>query len=255
ICYPIKDNKGEATSMAECYRDMTEVVKIREELYESERSRVMESFAAGVAHEVRNPLAVIQSNAQLCLDQVGEKDNDLKEGLEAIIKSVQTANRVIKGLMNFARPQEVEFERQSVGPILKEGLDLIKGRARKQSVGLKIIILSRPPKIIVDKKRFLQAYLNFLLNSLDAMPKGGKIEVSVKNNRKEKKMEILIKDTGEGISEEIIPRVFQPFYSTKKEGLGLGLPIAEGIIRSHGGEVVFKSCRGKGSEVRIELPV
>lgn len=252
-CYPLKDVKGEVTGVAECYRDMTEITRVKEELYESERGRVMESFAAGIAHEVRNPLAVIQSSAQFCLSEAAVNGN-LRESLEAIVKSVGVANRVVNGLLNFAKPQEVFFQRQRLKPILEEGLRLAKGRAKGQKVRVKKSIANLPP-LILDKARFLQAYMNFLLNALDAMPQGGRLSVGAHYDRRSRRIAILIQDTGEGVPTEMVHKIFQPFYTTKKEGLGLGLPIAEGIIRSHGGQVAFKSWPGKGSEVRINLPM
>lgn len=252
-CYPLRDTSGAVTGVAESYHDMTEVARMEERLYESERVRVMQPLAAGIAHEVRNPLAVIQSTAQYCMGESGNRE--LKEGLQAILASTASANRVVQDLLDFAKPQEVNFKRQSLKPILQEGLALMKGRAKDQKVTLSLSAPRNLPVLIIDKDRFLQAIINFLINSLDAMPAGGRLTVEARGRRSDQTVEVVIRDTGEGVPEEVVHRVFQPFFSTKNNGVGLGLSIAEGIIRSHGGQVRFKSWAGKGSEVTIKLPM
>lgn len=253
--YPLKGPEGKVTGIAECYKDITDVKQIEEELFESERTRVMEPLAAGIAHEVRNPLAIIRSTAQYCLGEIG-KNADLEESLSSIIRSAESANRVISDFLDFARPQSVDFKWQSLRPLLEEGLRLIKGRAKGQKVRVIKSIGGNIPNLMLDKRRFLQAIMNFLINSLDAMPEGGRLEIEARrqNHRgNHRACEVVIRDSGKGVPEEMVSELFKPFYSTKKEGVGLGLPIAEGIIRAHGGRVQFRSWEGKGSEVHIFL--
>lgn len=253
-CYPLKDASGRVTAIAEGYRDMTETIHLEEELYQSERNRLVESLAAGVAHEVRNPLAIIQSTAQYCLGQVDE-NRELKESFETIIRSSQVANRVVGSLLDFSRPSEVAFKRQPIKPLLDGALRLIRGRAKSQKVRIVRFIAKNMPPLLIDDKRLSQALVNFFVNSLDAMANGGTLTLVGQRNHGKRGCVISIKDTGGGIPEEVVSRIFQPFYSTKKGGIGLGLPIAEAIIRSHDGRVSFKSLKGKGSEVVIELPL
>lgn len=258
INYPIRDSSGKpgsrkVTSVAESYRDITEVKRVEERLYESERNRVMEPLAAGIAHEIRNPLAIIRSSAQYCLGEVKE-NRDLSESLQTILKSADTANRVITDFLSFSRPHEYDFRVQPLKPILQEAIRLIHGRAKGQRVRIRCEIARQIPSLRIDKKRFLQALMNFFVNSLDVMPRGGKLSVKCQPIRAERSVELLIHDTGTGIPKEMVSRVFQPFFSTKRDGVGLGLPIAEGIIRSHGGRIRFRSWPSQGSEVRVEIP-
>lgn len=252
-CYPLKDASGKVTGIAESYKDTTEMVQVEDELHQSERNRMVESLAAGVAHEVRNPLAVIRSTAQYCLGEVGE-NQDLKESLQAIMKSSETANKVVSSLLDFSRPKEVQYKRQGLRPLLEKAIGLVKGRAATQKVRLQRSIPGRLPSLVLDRSRFYQAILNLFINSLDAMPRGGTLGVEVRYRPGNSKVTVFIRDSGTGIPEEMVPKIFQPFYTTKKDGVGLGLPIAEGIIRAHGGKVRFRSWSGKGTEVRIELP-
>lgn len=253
-CYPLRSKTDAVMGIAESYRDVTDVKRIEEALYESERRRVMEPLAAGVAHEVRNPLAIIRSTAQYCLGEVDD-NKDLVESLQTIIKSAETANRVVSDLVDFARPEAVNFERQSLEPIIREGLRLVHGRAKTQKVKTAASIARNLPPLFLDKKRFLQAYMNFLVNALDAMPNGGRLRVEVRPDNSRRGVRLIVHDSGKGIAEEVLSKILQPFYSTKKEGVGLGLPIAEGIVRSHGGKVAFKSRERVGTEVMILLPV
>lgn len=252
-CYPLKDSTGKVTSIVESYRDITDTIHMEEELYQSERNRLVESLAAGVAHEVRNPLAVIQSTAQYCLGEIGQ-NKELEESLQAIIKSSQVANNVVSTLLDFSKPSEINFKQQSIKPLLKQALQLVKGRAKSQKVKIVQSFSKTFPKLTLDEKQINQALINFFINALDAMPKGGILRVEGSYHPRIKKCVISIKDTGQGVPEEMVPKIFHSFYSTKKGGIGLGLPIAEGIIRSHGGKVSFKSWEGRGSEVKIELP-
>lgn len=252
-CYPLRDQSGNVTGVAEFYRDLSESIQTKEELIESERGRITELLAAGIAHEVRNPLAIIQANAQFCLD-TPDKNEAFQESIESILSSAKEANRVIQGLLDFAKPQEIHFERQSLQPILEEGLSLVRARVQQQHVKLKVSVPRRLKLLLLDRKRLIQAILNYLFNALDAMPEGGVLRVSARCCHQEQMVEIMIQDTGKGVPEELIPKLFQPFYTTKKGGVGLGFSVAEGIIRSHGGKVLFKSLEGKGSCVQLQLP-
>ena len=242
------------TSIAESYNDITEVRRIQEELYESERSRIMKPLAAGIAHEIRNPLAIIRSSAQYCLGEIKGR-RALEESLQAIVKSADTANRVITDFLDFSRPHEYDFRVQSLRPILDEVIRLIRGRAKDQRVRIHRKIAIRFPPLRIDKKRFMQALVNFLINSLDAMPFGGRLDLECGLDHSKHGACLTIRDTGTGLPDEMVSKVFQPFFSTKKHGVGLGLPIAEGIIRAHGGRVAFHSRAGKGSEVALTLPL
>ncbi|MBI4356922.1 MAG: PAS domain-containing protein [Gammaproteobacteria bacterium] len=252
-CYPAKDGSGNVTGVAEFYHDLTEIMRIKEELVEAERGRITAALAAGIAHEVRNPLAIIQSNAQYCFS-TNDNNEDLQESITAILSGAEAANRVIQGLLDFAKPQQIHFELRPLKPILEEALSLIRGRAKQQQVRFETEISKKLHHCVLDQKRLLQAIVNYFLNALDAMPEGGTLKVSAHSHRKAQTVEVFIEDTGKGVPEELIPKLFQPFYSTKKGGMGLGFSIAEGIIRSHGGKVFFKSWEGKGSRVEFSLP-
>ena len=253
-CVPIKDANGRVTGIAESYRDLTHVTRLQEELYESERNRVVIPLAAGVAHEIRNPLAVIRSTAQYSMEK-GVSPDEVRENLGVILQNTDRANRVIGELLDFARPQRVDFKHQPLKAVLEEGVRLIKPRAARQKVAVSLSVPDRLPRLVLDKHRFLQAWFNLLVNSLDAMPRGGRMEVSVGLDRKAEEVTVTLADTGVGVPEEMVSRIFQPFFTTRKEGVGLGLPIADGIIRSHGGKIMFKSRAPRGTEVSILLPL
>jgi signal transduction histidine kinase len=254
VCHPLKNKEGNTVGVAESYRDVTELQHVQEELYESERTRSIQPLAAGIAHEIRNPLAVIQSTAQYIQGRVKD-DEDVNESLEAILKSAEDANRVISELINFAKPSDMSLKQEPLSSVLEESIKLIRGRAKQCRVVLDQYIPNNLPKLFLDRKRFQQAIINFFVNSLDVMPDGGRLDLQARHNRLEQSCEIAIRDTGPGVPEEVVSKLFQPFYSTKKNGVGLGLAIAEGIIRDHGGKVTFRSKLGEESEVLISVPI
>lgn len=253
-CHPLVDEKNKVMAIAESYRDITEVLRIEEELYESERSRVMKPLAAGVAHEIRNPLAVIRAEAQYGI-QEADTAFELREILKRIIKSAESANNVVSDLLDFAQPQDVKLKLQALKPVLERAISLIKAPAAAQKVRISRSLSTKLPKLVIDDKRFIHSISQFLTNALEAMPRGGKLSIVATSNKTKENVTISIKDTGNGVPEEVVSNLFHPFYSTKKDGVGLGLPIAEGIIRSHGGRVHFSSWPGKGTEVSISLPL
>lgn len=254
-CYPLKGPDGRTMAIAESYRNVTALVDMQEKLYESERNRVIEPLAAGIAHEIRNPLTIIRSTAQYCLGEVPANHDDLSLSLRSIIKSVDVADSVIEDLLDFSRPQTICFEIQALTPLLKEGLRLIRSRALSQHVRIRRVIPKQLPKIRLDRKRFLQAYMNFLINALDAMPAGGELVVAAHWQAKQGTVHLSICDTGAGFPEELVEKPLRPFYTTKKGGVGLGLSIGDAIIRSHEGRIHFKGLKGKGGEIAIELPL
>lgn len=254
LTYPLRDPSGAVYAVVLFCRDISRTLEVEAELYESERARVLGSLAAGIAHEIRNPLAIISSTAQYCKSEL-PPGMVLQEEMDTIMRSSDHANSVINALMDYARPREVQFEVVQIDDILDQGLSLVKNRCKKGKVEIKKTIEHRLPKLKIDRQRFLQAYINILLNSLDAMPDGGTLYINAHRSMRAKVIELEIRDTGKGVPKELVGRVFQPFFSTRKEGVGLGLPLAEEIIRAHGGKLTFSGAEGKGAVVRIEIPI
>lgn len=253
LTYPLIDVSGKVHAVVMFCRDITHALKVEAELYESERVRILGSLAAGVAHEVRNPLAIISSTAQYCKTEL-PGDSSVQGDLDTIIKASLQANSVIGAMMDFARPRDVCFEIIPIDRILDEGLNLVKNRCKKAGIKITTSFERKLPHLKLDRQAFLQAYVNILLNSIDSMGDGGDLRVDARMSKGGRRVEIEITDTGKGVPCEIVGRVFQPFYSTKKDGIGLGLPLAEEIVRAHGGKLTFSGTEGKGAVAKITLP-
>ncbi|MBI3266278.1 MAG: PAS domain-containing protein [Chlamydiae bacterium] len=258
-CYPLFDEGREVTGIAEYYRDSTNLMKLTKELYESERARVMEGFASGLSHQIRQPLTIIRSSTQYILDkfQKEHRGDDFEETMETTLQNADLINEVLTDFSSFTRPNEYKMVKVSLPTLLERGLRLVRAKVNEMKIDVIKEWSPDSPKIIADEKIFLQAYLNLLINSIESVSSGGKIWIKcyVGENLKPPKAFVMIKDNGKGIPKELISKITQPFFTTKEGGMGLGLPIAESIIHSHGGELHFESEEGFGTKVVIELPL
>lgn len=259
ICYPLTDEKGKVTAIAEYYRDSSEILHLSQELYESERARVMEPLAAGLAHQIRQPLTIIRAATQYASETFHKEllSDDFQETMKSIIQNADVINEVLMDLLSFSKPSQYQMKKGSLSKLLERGLQLVQQQIKEKKI---VVVREWPrnfPDFLMDEKLFLQAYLNLLMNSLEAMPHGGRLTVraSHEEDKIPSQIRIVIEDTGKGISKELVSKLFQPFFSTKEGGVGLGLSVAEGIIRSHGGQIRFESFENKGTKVMIELPI
>lgn len=252
--FPLKDQGGRIIQVIEHTRDISEVKRLQNQLLQSEKMAAIGSLATGIAHELRNPLAIMTSAAQYCLTQIGP-DETLRENLNIIINSAQSANRVVKELLDFAKPSEPRFKPASITEIIHEACSLIKSRRLKQKVGININCNPDLPKIGVSREHLEQALVNFLVNSLDAMEEGGDLTINAERLPGGRFITIRIIDTGCGIPKGYLSQAFDPFFTTKKSGIGLGMSVGRRIVESHGGRVSLESTVGKGTTVTINLPI
>ena len=217
----------------------------------SERLASLGRLASGVAHEIRNPLSAIKGFAQYFRDkfQTGSEDRSYAD---IMIQEAERLNRVIDGLLDFARPRELDARPHPLSQILERPLQLIRTDLDRKGISLTTSI----PEVLVraDPDQMTQAFLNIFLNSIDAMEEGGELRVAATMRPEEGRAEIRIADNGTGISPEDLPRIFDPFFSTKKKGTGLGLAITAKIIEAHQGDISVESRRGKGTTFKIYLP-
>lgn len=215
----------------------------------SERLIAVGELATGIAHEIRNPMGIIKTISQTLQE---ENDNEsLLEGLEIIVNEIDRANRVIDGILNFAKPTENEMKKISLNELLQEVLMITDKYVDKQNVGIDLY-LENEISIIADKEKLLQVFINLIFNATQAMEKGGKITITT--DQRDKGVNISFKDTGIGIKKEDIKKIFNPFFTTKEKGVGLGLSVSDRIIQDHGGYTIIDSIEGQGTQVDIYLP-
>jgi PAS domain S-box-containing protein len=236
------------------------------------------ALAAGVAHEIRNPLAGIGASAQILARRLASGDPRASFAT-LIVEEVARLDRIVDSLLQFARPATPKLARQSLLPALEKAITLMQEPAVRQKVALVADRAERVPEIYVDADQILQVVVNVVKNAIQAMPEGGEIRVSMGPRRKrlversalgrrasdhlesarpipeQEVIEIRVQDNGPGIPAATLARVFDPFFTTRAQGSGLGLSICQTIVREHGGVIAIESTVGQGTTVTIDLPV
>jgi len=252
--FPIKGEDNNVIQVIEYIKDITDVVELEDQLLYSERLAGVGKLAAGIAHEIRNPLSNIKAAAQLCLKKY-ELDKKIRKHLKIILKSSEKVNKVTRDLLNLAKPRDVSFKIGSADKVINSTCDLVNARCLKQHVRLTKRLQRGLPKIFLDEKLLEETFLNFVLNALDAMPKGGRLTITAYYDHDAEEILISFVDSGCGISEDNLNRIFDPFFTTKREGTGLGLSLALQIIELHKGKIHIESKPDYGTEVTVRLPV
>ena len=233
-------------------KDLTRIRALELEIKQKEKLAAVGILAAGVAHEVRNPLSSIKGYATY-FSSLFDSQSDNKKAANIMAEEVDRVNRVISELLEFARPIELELKKTRIFELVDKALRLIKYEA--DPAGIKIISSVEPqlPDVEVDKDRLIQVLLNIFINAIQAMPSGGTLTVNVK--ARENMLQFEISDTGNGISPQDQANIFNPYFTTKKRGTGLGLAIAFKIIESHGGTITIESLKNKGTTFVISIPL
>jgi two-component system, NtrC family, sensor histidine kinase HydH len=250
---PLKDEAGREMGSVLLLRDLREIRDLQEKVRRSERLASLGRLAAGVAHEIRNPLSSIRGFAQFFQNRFKGQEKE-QEYASVMVREVDRLNRVITELLDFARPKEPHRELHSAGEILEQTLKLLESELAKKNIAVEKNLGASLPRILVDRDQLSQAFLNLLLNALESMEGAGKIRISMESGGAEV-LAISISDTGRGIPKEDLERVFEPFFSTKRKGTGLGLAIVHQIVESHKGEIQVESREGQGATFRITLPI
>lgn len=225
-------------------------------MYRADKLAVIGQLAAGAAHEIRNPLTSIRSIIQYVEPEV--KNPEKRKMISNAITEVDRINEIIKGLLSFSRLSDANMEPFDLKELLHQTISLISSTTFARNITTAISFQTRQSIITADAGQLKQVFLNIVLNAVEAICEEGSISISVKEFREEGRADffiISIKDTGTGITQENIDKVFDPFYTTKAEGTGLGLSISYGIVHKHQGELEIQSQPGKGTEVIIKLPV
>ena len=251
---PLKDDMGQSIGSVLLLRDLREIRDLQEKVRRGERLAALGRLAAGVAHEIRNPLSSIRGFAQYFRNRFKDREEEL-EYASIMVKEVDRLNRVITELLDFARPKEPHREPHSLENIFDQSLRLLQPELAKKQVEVERKFEPHLPLVRVDRDQISQAILNLLLNSLESIDVGGKIRIGLEKRDSFPLLQLAISDTGRGIPREDLGRVFEPFFSTKRKGTGLGLAIVHQIVESHGGEIQVESKEGEGTTFRIILPV
>lgn len=237
------------------YRRVLERRKLEEQLHQAEKLASLGEMVAAVSHEIKNPLGIIQSTAEMLEKKV--KTFDPQNRLASIILAESNRlNRIVTEFLDFARPQTPRFVKCDVNKIIENNLSFLESELVRTNISVERNFVAGEAVIDGDPDLLYRALLNIFVNALQAMPEGGRLAVGVRfTGRSLEGLEISISDTGAGISPEDAAKVFEPFFTTKNKGSGLGLAIVKNIIEGHGGTVRIESQTPQGSAFIMDLPV
>lgn len=247
---PFMDAAGEVEQFISIRYDITERKETEERLHRQDKLAAIGQLAAGVAHEIRNPLTSMKGYAEFL--EMEETDEDRREYLAIILDEIDRVDHIVEEFLMLAKPQTVHLKRENMIPLMEEVISLFELEGRKQNISF--TLKANPPELYAncDKNRLKQVLVNFVKNAMEAMPDGGLIELEA--GMADGEIKLSIRDQGSGITEEKLKKLGQPFFTTKKNGNGLGLMVSFKIIESHHGRVLADSVPGKGTVFSILLP-
>jgi signal transduction histidine kinase len=236
------------------FDDVTDRDELERRLVQADKLSSIGLLAAGVAHEVNTPLAVISTYAQMLAKQISE-DEQKSKLLDKIAKQTFRASEIVNSLLSFSRTSPTEFVEVDVSKVVQETLNLVEHQLKKSQIEVKLDAPPSLPAVKGNAGKLQQVFLNLFLNARDAMDAGGTLSVRAWSESGFARIDVA--DNGQGISPENLERIYDPFFTTKaaRKGTGLGLSVTYGIVREHGGSIEVESHPGAGSRFRVELPL
>jgi two-component system NtrC family sensor kinase len=235
-------------------RRTAELKRMQAQMIQSEKMVAIGKLAAGVAHEINNPLTGVLTNSSLMLEDLPD-DHPWREDIQTIVNETLRCRKIVKSLLDFSRQTKPQRTLLELNQVAEDTLALV----RNQTVlrGIRIVYNLDPhlPTVLADVDQIRQVVLNVVLNAAEAMVQGGELRIASLSDASRKSVEVRISDTGPGIPDEIRARIFEPFFTTKKTGTGLGLAVAYGIMERHQGELRLETARGMGTTFTMSLPI
>lgn len=233
---------------------LQEIQDLQSQLIQVEKMASIGQLAGGIAHELNNPLGSILGFSQLVVRETND-DDPRKQDLHRIERAAYRCKKIIESLLSFARQRDADFKEVNLLHVLTETLALCENQLGKSRIEIHREIPPELPGILGDANQLQQVFTNLIVNAIDAMPRGGKLTLSVREMLPGR-LELRFSDTGEGIDPENVRKIFDPFFTTKEvgKGTGLGLSIAYGIVKKHNGEIKVQSAKGSGTTFILEFP-
>jgi two-component system NtrC family sensor kinase len=255
----------EFQELAETFNAMAEALKARDEqlkeqatrkVMESERLAMVGQLAAGVAHEINNPLTGIVTYSQLLLEKA-PGEGSTRSSLQKIVTQANRCRKIVRGLLDFSRQSKPDERPCNVNTVLQECLALVANQALFQNIDVVRNLAENLPPVPMDPSQIQQVFLNLIINAAEATTGPGRLTLTTRMASSGKSVEVAFADTGCGIRQEDLERIFEPFFTTKgtRRGTGLGLAISYGIVKEHHGTIAVQSEVGKGTTFVVSLPL
>ena len=247
----IVTEEGEVVGTMIILHDLTETKRLQASLQKQEKLAAIGNLAAGVAHEVRNPLSSIKGYATY-FGSLFEEGSERKKAAEVMTAEVERLNRVISELLEIARPSDIKPRPTDISFLLNSSLRLVQQEAEAAGVRIKTTIAPEIAPFTLDPDRLTQALLNLYINAIQAMAEGGQLTVSARGTTAG--LELIVNDSGAGIPDEALSKIFDPYYTSKTTGTGLGLAVVQKVVEAHGGTIRVQSTAEGGTRFTITLP-
>lgn len=255
LSYRLESMGGDMGKIADSINTMADSLeekgKVEEHLKRAEKLASLGQMISGVAHEIRNPLSIIRGTVQL-MEKNFKDIGGLSEYVKIVKEQSDRENSVIQELLDYARPAKQQLLKMDINILIKSVLSFTNKFIQDKHVTLKLELADDLPETLIDPDKIKQVFVNIIINACEAMEKGGNFSISTKHE--DKWVNIYFEDTGIGMDEEQLQKIFNPYYTTKPKGTGLGLAISNGIVELHGGFIEVKSKKGEGSVFMVALP-
>ncbi|SMD12355.1 PAS domain S-box-containing protein [Desulfocicer vacuolatum DSM 3385] len=270
----LKNVQEETVGAIAVIRDITEKKRMEAEMIRVDRLASLGELSAGMAHEIRNPLAGMKTATQILAKRVSDAPG--KELIQGILHEIDRLNKIVTDLLNFSRPKKPLPASVDLSEIIERSLTLVWKNMKQSKIKLVKTVDEKLPRVFVDREQIEQVFLNLLLNAVNAMPDGGHLNISIKLRKKEgtqervgkkislrslvpmvpvKQIEVVFQDTGHGIKKEILSKIFNPFFTTNPGGTGLGLSIVQKLLEKNSAKINIESVENKGARVTLAFPI
>ncbi|MFQ5611657.1 MAG: ATP-binding protein [Anaerolineae bacterium] len=247
----LRDGSNAVAGVVGLVEDLTELKALEAERRRLDRLAALGEMSAVVAHEIRNPIAAVAAGVKYITRHMGEELPDSK-GVQMILDEIDRINRILEDILFVARPLHLNLEALALPALIDDVISRYRSQIEKSNICLKTEYQDNLPRVQGDRTRLEQVFTNLLMNTIQAMPEGGDINLQVTASGS--KVYVSMQDSGPGIPSDVLPRIFEPFFTTKAKGTGLGLTVAHRVIEEHNGSIKADSAQGHGTTFLIALP-
>ncbi len=251
--FPVLNTDGDVDRVVYYEKDITEERKLEHRLNQTERLKALGTLAAGIAHEIRNPLATINFNTQMLQRELG-LDAAQHQMFDDVVQQIKKIDRIVQQVLSFAKPRDPQFLPYQLNEIVEYCHDLTKAHLRTTNMEVVLDLGKELPMLVVDFNQISQVVVNLMINAIEAMPEGGVLTIRTHFQEEPMAVVLEVRDTGQGILEEDQDRIFDPFFTRKSEGTGLGLSISRQILEKHGAFIEVDTQESVGTTFRILFP-